>query len=661
MTVNSEIIQPFLDWSPDAIDVPLLNGLRIQILPGIEDLYRARRHQYAAFIASEAFLVVWDDDPAHILARAKEIEAELVRYVWDTKEVVDAEDNAQLDENGVVFDEEAGQPAKQDRPIMYYNAFLVACSLCLLTVLLGLGYQKIVGEIMLLHRWTSLLLVLMTPVSVFLALVRLTFPPSEVNASDMRQFTGSVVIGVFAQIIGPIQQLTKNSRFYSATTSPRLYSQTLPHITIQCPVYKEGLAAVIAPTIKSLKVAISTYELQGGSANIFVNDDGIQFIPEEERQARIDFYADNSIGWTARPKHGQDGFVRKGKFKKASNMNYGLGLSLKVEEKLQQINRPDDWTHADEVVAYERCLLEVLDEDGKAWADGDIRIGDYILIIDSDTRVPADCLLDAASEMEQSPQVAIIQFSSGVMQVVHNFFENGITFFTNMIYTAIRFGVASGDVAPFVGHNALLRWEALQQVAFVDEDDGREKFWSESHVSEDFDMALRLQVRGYIVRLAAWAGDGFKEGVSLTVYDELTRWEKYAYGCNELVFNPIRTWLWRGPFTPLFRHFLASGMPLGSKINIVSYIGTYYAIGAAWILTLANYIAVGLYNGYLDKWYIDSWKVWVFIVVVFGISGNVALAVQRHRTGAMSFLASCKFTPRLSPLTLRPPFSPGSK
>ena len=42
-------------------------------------------------------------------------------------------------------------------------------------------------------------------------------------------------------------------------------------------------------------------------------------------------------------------------------------------------------------------------------------------------------------------------------------------------------------------------------------------------MSEDFEMALRLQVYGYLVRMAAWAGDGFKEGVSLTVYDELTR------------------------------------------------------------------------------------------------------------------------------------------
>lgn len=36
-------------------------------------------------------------------------------------------------------------------------------------------------------------------------------------------------------------------------------------------------------------------------------------------------------------------------------------------------------------------------------------------MIDSDTRVPEDCLLDAASEMAASPEVAIIQHVSGVM------------------------------------------------------------------------------------------------------------------------------------------------------------------------------------------------------------------------------------------------------
>ena len=113
---------------------------------------------------------------------------------------------------------------------------------------------------------------------------------------------------------------------------------------------------------------------------MFINDDGLQIISEEERQARIEFYADHSIGWTARPKHGENGFVRKGKFKKASNMNYGLMLSNNVEEKLNMVQRGENWTQADEAVEYERCLNEVIQENGRAWADGNIRVGDYIVL-----------------------------------------------------------------------------------------------------------------------------------------------------------------------------------------------------------------------------------------------------------------------------------------
>jgi Glycosyl transferase family group 2 len=59
--------------------------------------------------------------------------------------------------------------------------------------------------------------------------------------------------------------------------------------------------------------------------------------------------------------------------------------------------------------------------------------------------------------MEQSPECAILQYSSSVMQVTDSFFESGITFFTNLIYTAIHYTVTNGDVSPFVGHNAILR------------------------------------------------------------------------------------------------------------------------------------------------------------------------------------------------------------
>jgi hypothetical protein len=141
---------------------------------------------------------------------------------------------------------------------------------------------------------------------------------------NVMQFFAQVLVGCVSQIFGPVKQLKTNSRFYSAMLPARISGSKLPHVTIQMPVYKEGLKGVIEPTIRSIKAAITTYELQGGSANIFVNDDGMQLISEEDRRERVEFYADNSIGWTARPKHGENGFLRRGKFKKVRGGCYHL-------------------------------------------------------------------------------------------------------------------------------------------------------------------------------------------------------------------------------------------------------------------------------------------------------------------------------------------------
>jgi hypothetical protein len=302
MTVNSRVIKTFLQWSPDAVDVPLLNGLRIQILPTIDDLPRARKHQFAAFVASEALLVVWDDEALHLVQRAKAIESELMELVWKTG---DADDEEKKDGQNVgvyEVDEETGEYIPEKRGLHLQNTVLVALTLILIMVSLGAGARQLAIEVAVDGSYTRLALLILTPVQIFFTL-----------------FFAQVIVGCLAQLFGPVKQLTINSKFYSAKAPPRILGGTLPHITIQCPVYKEGLSSVIAPTVKSIKQAISTYELQGGSANMFINDDGLQIIDEEERRARIEFYADHSIGWVARPKHG-DNFVRKGKFKKVSNI-----------------------------------------------------------------------------------------------------------------------------------------------------------------------------------------------------------------------------------------------------------------------------------------------------------------------------------------------------
>jgi hypothetical protein len=300
MTVNSRVIKTFLQWSPDAVDVPLLNGLRIQILPTIEDLPRARKHQFAAFVASEALLVVWDDEALHLVQRAKAIESELMELVWKTGET-EEEDKKESNVGVYEIDEESGEIIPEKRGLHLQNTVLVALTLMLIMTTLGAGARQLAIETDSDGTFIRLALLALTPVQIFFTL-----------------FFGQVIVGCLAQIFGPVRQMTENSKFYSARAPPRIQSAVLPHITIQCPVYKEGLNSVIAPTVKSIKQAISTYELQGGSANMFVNDDGMQIIDEEERRARIEFYADHSIGWVARPKHG-DNFTRRGKFKKVSS------------------------------------------------------------------------------------------------------------------------------------------------------------------------------------------------------------------------------------------------------------------------------------------------------------------------------------------------------
>jgi hypothetical protein len=158
----------------------------------------------------------------------------------------------------------------------------------------------------------------------------------------------------------------------------------------------------------SIKKAMQTYARQGGTSSIFVHDDGLQSISDKERDERIRFYADHGLGWVARPKEDKEegGFKRRGRFKKASNMNYGLALSLKMEEHILklELERGEKVSLADSAVddgdsedleeqALRLAVEETYEETGKRfkpWASNAkaLRIGEIILIVDSDTIVP---------------------------------------------------------------------------------------------------------------------------------------------------------------------------------------------------------------------------------------------------------------------------------
>ncbi|KAF2430582.1 hypothetical protein EJ08DRAFT_238409 [Tothia fuscella] len=647
-------------------DMILTDGSQLQIVDSLKEVATTtiKKFQYACLVRQEGLLLVWHDDLQQILPHAQLLEEKLVSMIWgatlspfgDTSTLnslnVSRNNSAQnlnlfyekpaalkkspltgveeIGKDEEERDEEMGVDGKESlaRPVLYVSAVFVGLGMCLVIVLLlGFAVSKLLVECLVDGKWLRMVLVVTVPLLMAVAL-----------------FFAVVIFTDLAQVFGPIGGIKKNSRNFSAI-KPSLraaYSQGFapPHITIQVPVYKEGLEGVIIPTVKSLKAAISHYESHGGTASIFINDDGMRVVDEEEAQARMDFYHDNNIGWTARPKDKTEGYIRKGRFKKASNMNFALNASLKVETYIRQMmveltqsrNGDDMITQKEEAEMYKIALDRVLDENPLLTGAGNIRLGELILIVDSDTRIPHDCLLYGAAEMYLSPEVAIVQHNTAVLQVVGDYFENGITYFTNLVYTSIRFSVGCGEVAPFVGHNGFLRWQAVQSVG-VPDPDGYTAFWSESHVSEDFDLALRLQIAGNVVRCASYHDDGFKEGVSLTIFDELARWEKYAYGCSELVFHPFKYWIYKGPFTPLFRKFLWSDLILSSKCTILAYMASYFALASGATLTTANYFLIGWFNGDLDKFYMSSWNVFVSLIVVFNLGGNLCLAILRYRLG----------------------------
>lgn len=670
---------------------------KIQVFESMNFLPRAEKEQCAAFIRDERVIVIWSDSFDTIIPLCRDLEEKLIKLVWRFRHLVSSVSTTPPSTNSVSVTASAANLAEKDtvlteaipvtekernnarskapakksrwgwswrvspekrgmyteeydlekegslgsqgpRPIRLYAPFYCGLATALSIFFIGSGLSVLLAEWLLDDNYTRFILLVTSP---FLFCISLFFCLQ--------------LVGNLSLVLGPVAQYHENSRYYSAVPpSPnKEVDAALPHITVELPVFKESLEHTIAPSVFSIKKAMQTYARQGGTSAIFVHDDGLQLISPKEQEERMAFYADHNIGWVARPKHDSapGGFKRAGRFKKASNMNYGLALSLKLEKHLKVLEDAEQRGELDdskyeslEDMALALATEEVYNESGGKWrpwaSNGkSLRVGEIILIVDADTIVPEDCFRDAARELAESPDVGIIQHESDVMQVAKHYFENGIAHFTRRINKCISIGCANGEVAPFVGHNAFLRWSALQDAAFIDPADGKKKIWSESNVSEDFDMALRLQLKHYSIRWASYSKGGFKEGVSLTVDDELNRWQKYSYGCNELIFNPLVHWWKMGPIAKQLRIFVWSGAPVHYKLSMMAYMFSYYGIAAAAILSLVNYLLLG-FQVEVDGFFLHSFEVWLACTVVFPGVGNLGFTLLEYRLGHRNILSS---------------------
>lgn len=117
---------------------------------------------------------------------------------------------------------------------------------------------------------------------------------------------------------------------------------------------------------------------------MIVCDDGLQLVSEEDKSRRIEYYSKNNLAYVSRPPHGKDGFQRKGRFKKAGNLNFCNTLSLRVEDLMDEYRGlamesdgkvAETWSDTDEKRIYDQALAQAVGEsDGRAWAAGNIRM-----------------------------------------------------------------------------------------------------------------------------------------------------------------------------------------------------------------------------------------------------------------------------------------------
>lgn len=209
MTVSTRVIHLILQRH-DLVNTDLRDGLRIQILPTALSLANCQRHQNAPFIQDHALLVLWADGPQEVIAQAQNIEGKmreifargLYPYGEESQPVVISESTEGFKQSeGAVAREDGGQTLEASLKSVYTRCNY-ADSDCF-----GTGYRL------------------------------------AADSGGDSSCPCLPALDIFR--CGAVTDVACLGRLSFGAFNVYLYS-------------------VIDPTIKSLKVAISTYEMQGG-------------------------------------------------------------------------------------------------------------------------------------------------------------------------------------------------------------------------------------------------------------------------------------------------------------------------------------------------------------------------------------------------------------
>ncbi len=335
-------------------------------------------------------------------------------------------------------------------------------------------------------------------------------------------------------------------------------------VTIQVPVYTERFS-VIRETLEHALAASAAYnEVSRRTANLVVSDDALMLwadndLPgflaraeskqidarsETETKAleRVDFYRHKSIAFIARAKpiHGHEPSQRRGRFKKAGNLNKTIRLADAIAAK-----------RAADGVDYQTALEQALAGDAfrGVHAEGTIEIGDVILMLDKDSITPSDALVLTIPEFVHDERLAFTQHKTVASNAGESYFTGIMSLFTQLLFNlAFPAKALQGWMPPFMGHNGFVRTSMLA-------DSG---YWSEDRVGEDLSFAMWATAAGNRGKYIAYEGVSFGEQVTRTYSEEAAKYHRYGFSILEIILNPVSSWLRRGVFTNRFKRYLRS-------------------------------------------------------------------------------------------------------
>jgi hypothetical protein len=246
----------------------------------------------------------------------------------------------------------------------------------------------------------------------------------------------------------PSKAFRTNTKYCSMIPESKPANENWMDVTIQIPVYKESLQEVLMPTLKSCITSRDYYQNgTGAKCNIVVCDDGmmallknnfaaaemlwetiestqgkvfklsklLQKVPRPSRRHlkglksrdvyevfhRMLFYYHYEIGFVARST-----WDRRGKFKKASNLNSHLRLSWGA----------DQITESENMSIQEALMQASHNANGSRFTmfGNDVSIGDLILVNDADARMAESVIVKTVPEFLNDKFLGFTQHATKV-------------------------------------------------------------------------------------------------------------------------------------------------------------------------------------------------------------------------------------------------------